>query len=219
MGSFNLQRQATDFAGRLTDLLNSTVCNGVRLTTVIRPDDSAVVGYRITKVSQVAEIGIPVTISAKPPSCYITLSYRLEPDDERAHIAVTSSFIGLSLADDFERRPLLHYDYERHKPDGYPEAHLQVYAQSDHWLAACNHLGDRPLAKLHLPVGGRRYRPTLEDVVEFLVVERLSNARADCLSSIEKSREDFQRRQLKAAVRRDPDAAEEALVEFRARRQ
>jgi hypothetical protein len=42
-----------------------------------------------------------------------------------------------------------------------------------------------PLDRLHFPVGGRRFRPILEDVIEFLIVERLARARdgwADVLS-------------------------------------
>jgi hypothetical protein len=77
------------------------------------------------------------------------------------------------------RHRLLHCDYQREKEHGYPEAHLQICASSSSWEEAGKRLGTgdvRLLPKLHLPVGGRRFRPTLEDVIEFLLVEDLVEA-------------------------------------------
>lgn len=69
---------------------------------------------------------------------------------------VESSFMGL-FQDAALARPILHYDYERDKGDGYPEAHLQVCASSGAWddLCAATRGDDRPFERLHLPVGGQ----------------------------------------------------------------
>lgn len=64
-----------------------------------------------------------------------------------------------------------------------------------------------PMAKLHFPVGGRRYRPSLEDVIEFLVNERLVRARDGWKKALDSSREEFRDRQLCAAVGFRPDVA------------
>ena len=108
---------------------------------------------------------------------------------------------------------LLHYDYERDKADGYAEAHLQICATSDAWEeAGKRHDGDtRLLSKLHLPVGGRRFRPTLEDIIEFLIVEKLVEARPKWDVALEKSRGDFRERQLRAAIRQHPEVALDQL--------
>ncbi|MDE0268979.1 MAG: hypothetical protein OXI96_08095 [Acidimicrobiaceae bacterium] len=45
-------------------------------------------------------------------------------------------------------------------------------------LDACEREKNRPV-DLHLLVGGRRFRPCLEDVIEFCVLERLVNPRDD----------------------------------------
>ena len=68
---------------------------------------------------------------------------------------------------------LVPFDYERGK-SGYPEAHLQVYGESAALAAWKGTPKSRQLARLHFPVRGRRYRPTLEDVVEFLIAKELA---------------------------------------------
>lgn len=123
-----------------------------------------------------------------------------------------SSMALLALDADLSKE-LLHYDYERDKDkeQGFPEAHLQVCASSEYWDAVA---GDRPLSKMHLPVGpvgGRRFRPSLEDVVELLIVEGLVEARDGWQEALNETRRPFQELQLKAAVRKYPELAAEAL--------
>jgi hypothetical protein len=123
---------------------------------------------------------------------------------------VTSSVMILAWAPDVadESNLLLHYDYERGK-EIYPEAHLQVCASSDAWREAGRRLDgkERLLERLHLPVGDRRFRPTLEDVIEFLIREQLAEAHSGWEKALETSRRGFRDKQLKAAVRRRQEVA------------
>lgn len=107
-------------------------------------------------------------------------------------------------------------DYERNKAHGYPEAHLQVGGECAALRAwrLTNGTTDRALHDLHFPVGGRRYRPALEDVIEFLVVERLAEARPGWKKVLDQSREDFRKLQLRAAIRRDLETATQAVKDF-----
>jgi hypothetical protein len=190
-------------------LLNGTVCTGVRITAVTHERlGFAVAGYKITRKQLIPTVGIPLTLGKKVPRGYIGLSYRLRVDDQQRYLMVESSFMGLFLDHDL-KHPLLHYDYERDKPDGYPEAHLQVCATSDVW----DSLGVRPLERLHLPVGGRRYRPTLEDFVEFLITEGLADGREQWADIVKSGRDGFHERQLRAAIRRNPQVALDILRE------
>ncbi len=119
-------------------------------------------------------------------------------------------------ADDGDRSLLCHMDYERNKTHGYPEAHLQVEGASDAlgpWRMA-DRTRARALRDLHFPVGGRRYRPALEDVIEFLVVEKLATPRDGWQKLLNESRGEFRRRQLRAAIRRDMETATQAVREF-----
>jgi hypothetical protein len=110
---------------------------------------------------------------------------------------------------------MLHYDYERDK-DKYHEAHLQISADPAEWSAICENrgLGKRPFAKLHLSVGGRRFRPTLEDLISFLVAERLVTARPNWDTAVKAGQKRFEEKQLRAAIRRNPEVAKDAVAKL-----
>ncbi len=192
----------------MTDLLNKTICTGIRLTAVVEQDKKfTVVGYKITKEDRDLTRGIPIS---SPSTCdtYLGLTFRLAPDPEGQYLMVVSSVM-LLARDPEVNDSLFHYDYERNKEHNYPEAHLHICATSPNWEA----LGeDRALSKLHFPVGGRRFRPTLEEFIEFLIIEGFVAERKDARKHIKTSREEFQKLQLRAAIRRDPEVAREALA-------
>ena len=201
--------EARNFAGRLTSLLNRTVCNGPSIGTFTqRGHDYAIVGFGVSDRDPTAQL-IPID---KCTGCqlHMHMFFQLERDKERDFLMVTSSSLGLCL-DDAGERVLFHADYERNK-DVYAEAHLQVWASSDDWTEL---LESRPeqheLSRLHLPAGGRRYRTSVEDIVEFIVNERLATPKDDWQTVVDESRREFEDRQLRAAVRRHPDTAREVL--------
>lgn len=210
--TLRLDREANQFAKKLSGLLNATICDGIRLSAVILPTrDVVLVGYQVTKTNYTPRRGIPVTCDGKKPSGYLGVSYRLAADNEGEHLMVAKSITGYGLSPDTGSM-LLHYDYERDKPDDYPEAHLQIEAHSVGWDEVCARSdASSSLSKLHLPVGGRRYRPTLEDLIEFLVVENIAAAKRGWKAHLEVTRDEFQRLQLQAAIRRDPETARTAV--------
>jgi len=196
---FDLLAAARDFANTLSDLLNATVCNGVRINAILLPSGGAVVGYRLTKTN----LSTRKAFRLQRSCIFLGLSYSLRPDDEHRYLAVDQSFMGLFLD----------------KGDGYPEAHLQVAAESPAWrtvLEACDSAADRKrsLEHLHLPVGGRRFRPTLEDLIEFLITERLVKGNEGWQKPLAASRNQFQVNQMRALIRRFPTEAAAAVREF-----
>jgi hypothetical protein len=70
------------------------------------------------------------------------------------------------------------------------------------------------LSSLHIPVGGERYRPCLEDLLHFLVQECGVDRRDDWLAVVERGREKWRRRQLASAVRDAPAYAATVLEEL-----
>jgi hypothetical protein len=122
-------------------------------------------------------------------------------DSAGENLMVDASYVSAYAADDDEST-LCRFDYERDK-QGYPEAHLQIYGKSPA-LAEWSGKPRRELERLHFPVGGRRYRPTLEDVIEFLIAEGLADGRVGWRDVLDAGREEYWRIQLRAAVRRDP---------------
>jgi hypothetical protein len=60
-------------------------------------------------------------------------------------------------------------------------------------------------------VGGRRYRPALEDILEALITEKILDGKPGWPRVIDASRENFGRLQLRAAIARNPEIARAAL--------
>lgn len=214
---FDLERDSRLLAQEFHDLLNATVCDGIRLSCVVSPGrdrSRAVIGYEISKHELDLRKCIAVTIGSEP-KIWLGFSMRLEQDFADKYLMVRQSVMLLSASAD-PADTLLHYDYERDKPDDYPDAHLQICATSEAWkgVGVRTDGSERLLERMHLPVGGRRFRPTLEDVVEFLVTEKLAHPKDGWREAVNAGRESFRRKQLRAAIRRDPETARDALSQF-----
>jgi hypothetical protein len=209
LSGFDLRGEAEAFAAELTGLLNHAVTDGIRITAITdRAGQQARIGYGISPADLGALDMIPLAFGGKAARLYLGLLFRMAADDSGRYPMIRSSVMYLSLDPDGARL-LLHYDYERDKADDYPEAHLQVCATSEEWEEVMRSYGPRgrPLKKLHLPVGGRRFRPAVEDLIEFLVTEKLAAGRPGWKAHVDRGRQGFEERQLRAAVRRNPDIA------------
>lgn len=120
--------------------------------------------------------------------------------------------------------PLFRYEYVRAPTRAFPCAHIQVHAHRDEftYLLTASERGkpgkrarkdDIPrLSEFHFPLGGARYRPCLEDVLEALVHEFAIDTKEGWNAAIVEGREGWRRRQLRSAVR---DARQEAAAELR----
>jgi hypothetical protein len=138
----------------------------------------------------------------------------LRLDPEGIHLTDARTLYGV-YADDALEKMIARWDYNRDLQD-WPTAHLHVGGESNVLQELHVQLPDvkSEVARHHFPVGGKRFLPCLEDVVEYVILEGLAAPRASWQDAVEEHRADFHRIQLKAAVRRDPDAATEALREI-----
>lgn len=202
--SRNLGVQARDFAGTLQGLLNKTICDHAQVNAVVQQNTLAIVGTRITDLTSHP---IPTRSSARS-KIWIDISCRLRFDeDENLFLTVERSYCGISVGRDGQQDILLHYDYERDK-EHYAEAHLQVCARHDSFEQYLQELNraDR-LGKIHLPVGGRRFRPALEDLIECLIVEKLVTPKPGWRLVLNETRKNYRLSQISAVVRRNPGTA------------
>lgn len=215
MARFDLGSSARAFAGLLTTVLNGTVCQGISISAAktLLPN-LFTVGYKLKSDDFVRITPIPLTIDAKPPTGYLGLSYTLIPDDEGQHLTVRTAVMTFGV-DENTDNPILHYDYERNKADGYPDAHLQIGADPPGWAALCSRRGiSKPFSAVHLPLGNRRFRPTLEDLIRSLIVEGLVEYRDGWEAVLDNSQQAFADTQLRAAIRRNPEVARQAVAEL-----
>jgi len=153
-------------------------------------------------------VPVALSIDRKKANCWLDAQYRCDLEDSGRYLMVIRSYFGIYGPD--RKAMLCHYDYERSK-EGYPAAHLQIHGH-------CPALGELPgqrkageLAKLHFPVGGRRFRPILEDMVEFVINERFARGRPGWQAVVDEYRDKFREIQLRAAVRRMPAVARDVL--------
>ncbi|GAA2341306.1 hypothetical protein [Dactylosporangium salmoneum] len=126
---------------------------------------------------------------------------------EGTFLTVRSSVCALMVGDDQDE--VLHYDYDRDK-DQYAEAHVQIQARHAGLESFLGDLGRKEvdaLSKLHLPVGGRRFRPALEDLLECLINERIVDPHPGWKQVLDESRQKYRDKQIAAAVRRQPEIA------------
>ena len=218
MISDKLHSQTTSFTKEIQALLNGTIANHVQIKAValqVGDDRLFTLGHLLDKRTLTAQ-RFQLKPRAPKAQMWMDVSFQLRLDAEREHLMVHKSFMGVFGAKD-AKHGLFHYDYERDKADGYPDAHLQVDASS----ALFGTLNDpkcdpgRSLAQLHFPVGGKRFRPCLEDVIEFLVVERIVEARDGYEKLLEAGRERFRKNQLMAAMRRDPATVDRFVDRYR----
>jgi hypothetical protein len=208
-----LEQAARPFARQIRDVLNATVCTSATVSAAVTwggelGQDVVIVGTKMGR-GLIAR-PVPLCIDQKKPKCWFEAQFRCDVDD-RGYLRVLVSYFAIYAHDGL--MPLCHYDYERNK-EGYPAAHVQIEGHS----AALGELpGDRDagdLGRLHFPVGGRRYRPTVEDMVEFVVTEGFARGRDGWEQVVKANRDSFHEIQLRAAVRRHPGIARAVLTEI-----
>ncbi|WP_127201730.1 hypothetical protein [Streptomyces sp. Z26] len=207
----DLSQEARSFAQQIQNTLNKTICQHVRMIAVQRPAQGRpvfTIGAGLSRTNPTQPKGFPLGITNKKARSWMSLSYQVRMDDEDRYLAVHSSFCGI-FADEDLGACLCHFDFEREK-EHYTGAHLQIHGTSPA-LEKLNRDGDigRPLDKLHFPVGGKRFRPCIEDIIEFLVAERLADGREGWQQVVEEGRDRFQRKQLRAAMRRNTDLVDQ----------
>lgn len=206
----DLARQAREFAGEISTALNGTVTDGVRLSIFMNASGRAVIGYRANKNKPLGE-PITLTTSRAPGRLSLDVLHTLDLDESGQFLTTNMSTYTLKEIDSNE--PIVTYDYTRDPPNEYPEAHFHLHGESDvirNMLQRCERGFDKP-SDLHFPVGGRRFRPCLEDLIEFCVLERLVTPREGWQTALERSRKRYRARQLQAAVRRHQVQAAEVF--------
>jgi hypothetical protein len=149
----------------------------------------------------------------------LLISFYLDLDRTDQYLKTVRS--DLKLYSLLDRQPLLRLEY-RADMHSDPISHWQFHAERGAFsqLLARAHARDpnrvskpHDLSTVHLPVGGERFRPCLEDFLQLLVVDCGVDSIAGWEQAVESGRETWRRRQLMSAVRDLPSTAAAALSE------
>ncbi len=122
----------------------------------------------------------------------------------------------MGLLATLDRAPVLRVDYRR---DMYaaPAAHIQVHAHRgalSHLLSQAEHPFPHDMSALHIPIGGARFRPCLEDFIQFLIAECRFDSLPDWQHCVREGRRRWRRRQAAAVTRDMPEEAARVIREL-----
>ncbi len=143
----------------------------------------------------------------------LALFFRCQWDHQGKYLAVEESQFALNWG--AIKDPLLRLHFRR-DPRSKPASHWHVHAERGAFsalLARSDVSNPHSLADLHLPVGGSRMRPALEDFLQFLIAECGIDGQDGWRARLAKEREVWRRRQVAAIVRDAPDEVLRVLRE------
>jgi hypothetical protein len=132
-------------------------------------------------------------------------------DSTETYLAVEQSVFKVTATVD--RTPIVRYDYDR-LARSKPSSHIQIHAHRgaiSHVLSQAGHPKPHALESLHFPTGGARFRPCLEDLVEFLIRDCKFAAKDGWSQAVREGRERWRRLQVRAIVRDIPSEAVSVL--------
>lgn len=169
-----LEQAAKGFAGQLEKSLSAFAGEDFELSTTAL-GNAFVVTNRDKGMSVKVKRGASLTL---------TVRYECWWDSKSSYLKVLKSSVSVVAGPSAQADPLFRYEYVHDQQKTLPASHIHVHAHRDQFtrfmtLASLDkkkRSGDGEqkdmeasrLAKVHFPTGGHRFRPTLEDVLQFL---------------------------------------------------
>jgi hypothetical protein len=217
-----LAEQAQRFAEQLTETVRAIAPDCPSFSAlVIEPDALRFV------VRQEPDTGIPLCVEGDP-LLTLKVRYACSLDRYEHHLAVDDSHVKVYAGAQASGEPLFRYDFVRRVQSDIPTAHLQIHAHRDALAYVMSRTGsasDRGrerqnspayprMAELHFPVGGARFRPCLEDVLDMLVRELGVDCTPEGREALAEGRRVWRETQLGSAVRDNPAHAAQTLREL-----
>ncbi len=213
-----LVEKAQRFAQEIEDLVNKTICTDFRLETLQTvPGQVQIVSKPMSEAISLKPVSHPIEFSQLvrgKPVLGIKLGYSVELDSKTKDLRVRTSSAAITLIQEKEK-PIIRLEFERDqglepgkisaRKHSRHAAHVHIHGTSADlsyiWGLHGRH-AKRDLESLHIPVGGRRFRPTIEDLIEFLCQEEIINGiKPGGLKALEQGRTRWLAIQLTSTIR------------------
>lgn len=169
--------------------------------------------------------GVPLAADSDGET-FMRLNFRYSRtwDGHGQFLAVQDSEVHVLSAWDAD--PLFRYEFVKRPDGGIPAAHLQIHAHRDAIAYAMGYPGSGSrrarrrlktadavphLSALHFPLGGTRFRPSIEDVLQMLIEEFGVRASHQWRVALQAGRARWRKLQLQSAVRDDLEVAADVL--------
>lgn len=220
MASHSLRERSATFADEIQRTVSAVLPGQIAFRSTAAPagEDRFIVAPEVGRDGLPGSARIPLFV-ADERLAELTAVIYLGMDAVDQHLKAVR--MDLAVHSTLDRKPLVRLDY-RTDMHSDPIAHWQMHAERgafSHLLARAHAVRPKvvanphDLSSVHLPVGGERFRPCLEDFLQFLVEECGVDSLPGWHEAVVAGREQFRRRQARTIVR---DAQEEAAKELRA---
>lgn len=211
--TFNLSDEAEAFGVELQTLLDAVLPYQAGVDPALRQVTVSAAGTAFavelgTLVADEAQ-SIPLLDSQRQKVANLFVQVRLVADSADRYPAVSQSLYELRVG----RLPILRLDFNRDMHTA-PGSHWNVHAERGAVTALLTRNNPRhsgELSKVHIPVGGARMRPCLEDLLQLLAVDFKFQTMPQWRAAVEDGRVRWRKRQLAAMVRDDPEEAVRVL--------
>lgn len=210
----DLREKAAEFAQEVQETLEGVLPGHFQIVSiahngryVVRPDGKNSAAQRIPLFvdgEELASLSVQIYLGEDSSGRYLKTSL--------SKIAVYSTL---------DRTPLMRQEFDATLSESAPLAHWHIHADR----GALSHLLGRAhavrqdrvkkphdMSSLHFPIGGERFRPCLEDVLEFLVRECGVDHKTGWASTLRTGRERWRRMQFRASVRDLQNEAAQVLI-------
>lgn len=201
----SLAERSAAFASSIQRTLDGSL-PGSRLVVFVKSP----VGYKF--VVKLEDDKMPLLVDSKDVG---HLSFSMDQQLDRSGQFLKTTGSKITVWSKIDKTPLVRLEYDAAMRAA-PISHWQVHAERGamSFLLGRAHLRDssrvakpHDFSSLHFPLGGERFRPCMEDVIQFLVHDCGVDALPGWKDVVEAGRESWRRMQLKSAVRDAPEDA------------
>ena len=217
-----LEAATSDFVSSLNEVVTAAIHTDVRFVAEFSVDGRrAAIEASETYHSVAAFPLVRADEDQAAPALLLRVKYAVATARSRDYLRVVTSTIGLWVDVTGGRknhRPLVRVEYDRYpRAADRSAAHVHLHANSPE-MAWVYGSGGRPapdLHALHFPVGGQRFRPTLEDFLLFLNREKLyTDFKPNWKPTVLRSLQEWTDRQAVSTAREYSEAAAGELTKL-----
>ncbi len=209
----DLAERSASFADEVQETLRSVLPGPIAVVSVTTPQSNR---YWVRPENASHNNRIPLFVDAEHLAD-LTVEMYLGMDRHDQHLKTVLS--KMAVHSTLDRQPLVRLEFDAGMHTA-PVVHWHVHAERgalSHLLARSHAV--RPgqvkaphmISSLHIPVGGERFRPCLEDLLQFLIDECGIDSLPGWQDAVKSGRERWRRRQIRTVARDAPAEVADVL--------
>lgn len=203
----DLLAEATKFAERTTRLLAECLPQAPPIEVTYTGSRA-----RLAPIGQTEKAGGIPLLATGEHLAWLRLDFLCRLNSSAEFLAIDKSKTWVVA--EVDKTPIFRFEY-LYDAEWVPHSHIQIHAERGalaHLLSRTNHPRPHSLSALHLPTGGARFRPGLEDVIQFLLEDCRFDKLPTWRDAVMRERQEWRRIQTRTVTRAWP---EEAVAQLR----